>query len=391
MVEKLTIKNFGPIKDVSLDLRAVNIFIGDQGTGKSTVAKLLAVIKGALNDSYPLPGQLKLTKNGEKIDDEVGVIDYIEKNFAKSFEEYMADFDISNYFNSDSFIYFDNSFCEVTINKGEVILNRGNSIDKKNTNTNYYIPSYRDAFILLRDKYPGLQIANVNLPFLLNKFGQEFLNYKTALKYFDFKKIIGVEYRYTNEQEGIVIKNGKKIRFEEASSAISSVVPMLVVFLGIIDEMSAEKGRVLHRANCPFITIEEPELNCFPETQKKLVEFLISNIKFKDYEKSGEFYSNLLVTTHSPYVLTSLNNLMYSYEAGKKHEKEVNDIIDKKYWMNPNEVSAYMMLPDGTCEDIMDREENLIKADKIDGVSSIINEEFNRIIDIELGVQHEKD
>ena len=46
MSETLTIRNFGPIKDMTLELRAVNILIGDQGTGKSTVAKLLTVIKG---------------------------------------------------------------------------------------------------------------------------------------------------------------------------------------------------------------------------------------------------------------------------------------------------------------------------------------------------------
>jgi predicted ATPase len=45
MGETLTIQNFGPIVNMTLELRVVNILIGDQGTGKSTVAKLLAAIK----------------------------------------------------------------------------------------------------------------------------------------------------------------------------------------------------------------------------------------------------------------------------------------------------------------------------------------------------------
>lgn len=45
MNEILTIKNFCPIIDMPLGLRVVNIFIGDQGTGKSTVAKVLSVVK----------------------------------------------------------------------------------------------------------------------------------------------------------------------------------------------------------------------------------------------------------------------------------------------------------------------------------------------------------
>jgi len=43
--EKLIIKNFGPIKEVDLDLGRFTILIGEQATGKSTVAKVLAVCR----------------------------------------------------------------------------------------------------------------------------------------------------------------------------------------------------------------------------------------------------------------------------------------------------------------------------------------------------------
>ena len=45
MKEKLIIKNFGPIKDVELELGRFNVLIGEQATGKSTIAKLLAVCR----------------------------------------------------------------------------------------------------------------------------------------------------------------------------------------------------------------------------------------------------------------------------------------------------------------------------------------------------------
>ena len=45
MKEKLIIRNFGPIKDVELELGRFNILIGEQATGKSTVAKVLAVCR----------------------------------------------------------------------------------------------------------------------------------------------------------------------------------------------------------------------------------------------------------------------------------------------------------------------------------------------------------
>ena len=47
-MSKIRIKNFGPIKDGYLendgwlDIKKVSVFIGNQGSGKSTVAKLIS-------------------------------------------------------------------------------------------------------------------------------------------------------------------------------------------------------------------------------------------------------------------------------------------------------------------------------------------------------------
>ena len=41
----LHVKNFGPIKDAKLDLRNVNVLIGPQASGKSTLAKLFTICK----------------------------------------------------------------------------------------------------------------------------------------------------------------------------------------------------------------------------------------------------------------------------------------------------------------------------------------------------------
>ncbi|MFN6083940.1 MAG: AAA family ATPase [Fluviicola sp.] len=41
----LRVENFGPIKDAILDLRNVNVLIGPQASGKSTLAKLYTICK----------------------------------------------------------------------------------------------------------------------------------------------------------------------------------------------------------------------------------------------------------------------------------------------------------------------------------------------------------
>ena len=40
-MQKLIIKNFGPIKDVELDVNDFMVFIGPQASGKSTISKTL--------------------------------------------------------------------------------------------------------------------------------------------------------------------------------------------------------------------------------------------------------------------------------------------------------------------------------------------------------------
>jgi predicted ATPase len=44
-MERLTVKNFGPIKDVEIKLSKLVIFIGETGTGKSTLAKLISIFR----------------------------------------------------------------------------------------------------------------------------------------------------------------------------------------------------------------------------------------------------------------------------------------------------------------------------------------------------------
>ena len=61
MVESyLYIKNFGPIPELNITIRPFTIFIGSQGTGKSTIAKVLTIFNdywfwdGIINQSPTL-------------------------------------------------------------------------------------------------------------------------------------------------------------------------------------------------------------------------------------------------------------------------------------------------------------------------------------------------
>jgi len=121
--------------------------------------------------------------------------------------------------------------------------------------------------------------------------------------------------------------------------------------------------------------IEEAEQNLFPSAQNKLMQYLV--------EKTVNNSSQVLLTTQSPYILTSLNNMMYAYQVGQKNPGKVEKEIDKKYWLNPEEVSAYRLLSDGTARNILDTELMQIDAGEIDEVSRNINDKWDRLANIE--------
>ena len=371
---------------MELDLRKVNVLVGDQGTGKSTVAKVLSIIKGS---AQLLLGKMVQKINGiESTEEELSSIK--NERFSIKFFILLKQYDLNNYISDMTYIFFENAHFICKLKNKEIYfevqkINEEEEI-KKDTSLNYFIPAHRESYILLRNSYPAILLANAKLPQLLNQFGQQFNNYRTELKYFDLKNIIGVDYRYIDGSDLIVLESGAVISFEESSSAVNSVVPMLVVFLGIISDMSQDNYRIYYNHNCPFITIEEPELNCYPETQKKLLEFLIEKIKFKDYQKPNEYYANLLLTTHSPYILTSLNNLMYAYNVGKENYEKTDKIIPSKYWLNPKDVSIFKLI-DGKSESIMDEELKQIKVEEIDEISEILSNQWHQMAEFNL-VKH---
>ena len=45
MNEKLIVKSFGPIRDLDIMFKSITLFIGDQGSGKSCIAKLFSMFK----------------------------------------------------------------------------------------------------------------------------------------------------------------------------------------------------------------------------------------------------------------------------------------------------------------------------------------------------------
>lgn len=90
------------------------------------------------------------------------------------------------------------------------------------------------------------------------------------------------------------------------------------------------------------VVIDEPEMNAHPEAQLKLVEL------FSMMANDGR---HVIVTTHSPYFVDHLNNLMQGAYLNDRSQDRLAGSLklrDKKAFIPPERVSAYLFNEDGT-------------------------------------------
>ncbi len=177
------------------------------------------------------------------------------------------------------------------------------------------------------------------------------------------KEILKGEYQIDRFGEKIFFDQENYVKLSMASSGQQEAVWILLqLFILLINREKI------------FLVIEEPEAHLFPKAQKSLVELI--TLLF------NENNSQVLITTHSPYILTAFNNLIYAGNVGREHG-EAGEVIPKLLWINHEEAGTYR-LQDGVAEDLMDEETHLIRVEEIDTVSQSINQDFDTLLNLEL-------
>ena len=123
------------------------------------------------------------------------------------------------------------------------------------------------------------------------------------------------------------------------------------------------------RGRKTYFIIEEPESHLYPDTQKQMPEYI---------SLSRQMGSSVLMTTHSPYVLGTINNQLYAHRISEKVDKGILErILDKKIWLNFDEFEAYHV-NNGIMISCKDYKMKSIENEVIDGASEKINDDFDK-------------
>lgn len=337
-MEKLSVKNFGPIKSAILDLKDINIFIGTTSSGKSTAAKLIAIFKA-----------ISLRKK----------INFNE--FKKLLTEYNIDFTINN----DTLLHYTHNSIEIKVSKGIVSIN-SNEKDYEGKINPIYIPAERLFFSTVSQSIFTLINNDISLPKWLIDFGAKFEQARNAIRKVSIK-FLDAEYSYEDNTDYIQLKDDVRIKLSEASSGLQSVIPLLLVILYNTEKSKGED----------IFVIEEPELNLYPSSQKDLVEFIIARINQSGNDK-------LIITTHSPYLLTTIDNLIQAKKVADlkpESKQEVAGLVNTNAWISFDRISCYYF-DKGTCKSTLDLENQSIGPSNIDDVSISLSETYERLLTI---------
>jgi len=372
-MRKIRIKNFGPIKegllenDGFMDIKRVTVFIGNQGSGKSSVAKLIstmswlekALIRGDFGEN-----DLKIYHR------------FIKKHCAYQ--------NIDSYFKDDTEIEYIGTAYSFIFSHGTLtIINEKENLFSVDSSKYLvpkimYVPAERN-FVSAVDNPSALK----KLPPALYTFLDEFENAKQELKESLDLPVNNVKYEYHKlNKMSYILGEGYKIRLSKSSSGFQSLVPLYLVTRYLAEsinkksyslkkELSIEEKNIIkhkiadifekealsdelleialehllsrYKNSCFINIVEEPEQNLYPTSQKDILYKLI------EYAKLNEG-NRLIVTTHSPYIINYLtlavkaNSVLQKIKPTTKSEELENllgKIVPTLACLDPNDTIIF--------------------------------------------------
>lgn len=367
-MSKIKIKNFGPIKEGFqdnngwLDVKKVTVFIGNQGSGKSTVAKLISTFtwieKALIRGDYD--------------------VKWFSKN-NKLKNQYLNYHRLENYLLIDGPL-FDETLIDYQGDAYRIIYEKGVLSISEVKKGNYSLPQI--MYVPAERNF----IANVKTPKelrltsdSLKEFLTEFDKAKNEMKGLMRLPINDVDIEYDKLNDVLNIKGvDYKLKLTEASSGFQSLVPLYLVswFLansvkrqseitkepmssdelerfrkGVADIWSNESFTDEQRRialsvlsskfnKTAFINIvEEPEQNLFPTSQWEMLKSLL---EFNNMNNGNK----LIMTTHSPYIINYLSVAIQADYLKNRIKTDdlltkLNKIVPVNSTIQPADVAVY--------------------------------------------------
>lgn len=384
--ERIKVHHFGPITHLDIEIKRLTFFIGSQGSGKSTASKLLTIFRDVLW-RYAVVKGWDVMKQFREMN--IDIYFYEDTEIEYTMLPYRITYSKGKFScvfieepdNQDVLI---SALEKMLARAGRTVMNnlgytdieqlKANEADMNlfiaNAKTLLYIPAERIIASQLSESLANIMASGI--PFggqlkeymsLFGKARKEFPEYPVSF--------LKATYKYVNGIEKVSIGEGDSdgIQLSSCSSGLQSVLPLLM----IIDYCTRNEY-------FDSFVVEEPEQNLFPSNQRELLRFLLS--KWNNEKKNMA----MIITTHSPYLLSILNNYLYASELGQDEtisQDDVRSIIDEKYWVNADACAVYSLGEEMNggefCKSVISEDSHLVDFNYLDAVSIETSEEFSKL------------
>ena len=438
-MQKLIIDNFKQITHAEIEVKDFLLLIGPQASGKSTIAKLIYFFKSIQQFYIDLFGVDDREMTVEKV-----ILNY-NLRIVKKFQEYFSftelpdsnfkmQFDLSS--NNDKSLHFKVENKAVSVgytsvfhealkstteklislrqqSKDVIAQDPANEMKIRNefygrvwkescgifddSKSGLYIPAGRNITVTFSEQFQMLffgqlsdkqQVQHIGgneeeiirkfmlqskrlVDFFSNGYREKLDNSFGKLVLSIAKKILKGGYQNEKGMESILVDENTTVSLGNASSGQQESIRIIQDLIYIL---------------CTKINttrfIEEPEAHIYPEAQKLLIELLVL--------VANHCHTQMIVTTHSPYVLSTFNNMLYYSKVLKTHPSKradlerhflsetLNTANDEFLGINADNFEAYSLdtSREVYCQSIKDDKTKLIGDNFFDAETENLNEDF---------------
>lgn len=429
-MEKLTIDNFLVLSKVDIPIKKINIVIGPQSVGKSIIAKVLYFI-------YTIPSEIRegifegsnekeifesLAESFKKIfppqywslstflityklDDltikifnkedkknnlniefdkahalELKQLTNLNRRFDQLIQERLTQSNLSFKSNESLKYRLDATEIKFDVFKEAIKNSKFNLFfDKSGAQ---FVPAARAVFSIFSD---NAALENQTDDPIIKRFAQSYKTHSNLHQYVQcdnphtssehlrnkvqkiFEKILKGKF-VLKEKKAFLSINNQIISVKNISSGQQEILPLMIM---LTFEMFLTQNKLT-----PYF-IEEPEAHLFPEAQCEVMN-LISLLSYN-------FDSQFFITTHSPYLLTILNNFIYADELIKKGALSIekfNKISNDGFPLDFNNIHAFS-IQNGESVSIMDTEYKLVDTNYLDTASKNAEQIFDELLSLD--------
>ena len=436
-MQKLIVDNFKQITHAEIEIKDFLLLIGPQASGKSTIAKLIYFFKSAQQYYVDL----------FRLDEDELTVENVLANFSfhiiKKFQEYFSFNEIpapnfrtkyllssntgkSIHFGADDsrvmvgfsqsmhdaltestkkiIELFEQSKALIAQDSSKEMMIRSEFYDRvlkescetfDDAKSGLYIPAGRNITVSFSEQFQMLFFGKLGdkqqhiggneeeiisdfmihskhlVDFFSNGYRQKLENPFGNLVLNMTKQILKGNYNNENGIESIKVDDRYSVSLSNSSSGQQESIRIIqdLIYILCTNEYTTR-------------FIEEPESHIYPEAQKLLIELMVLI--------ANHCHVQMIVTTHSPYVLSTFNNMLYYSKVLKAHPEkreqmeqhflsETLKVANKEFsGIDADDFEAYSLdtSREEYCQSIKDNQTKLIGDNFFDAETDKLNEDF---------------